>query len=32
MTNTNTTYATILGLSWNVLDIQDGMAILRFPD
>jgi len=32
MTATNTTYATILGLSWNVLDIKDGMAILRFPD
>jgi hypothetical protein len=32
MTATNTTYATILGLSWNVLDIQDGMAIMRFPN
>ena len=32
MTATNTTYATILGLSWNVLDIQNGMAIMRFPD
>jgi hypothetical protein len=32
MTNSNVTYAYILGLSWNVLDIQNGMAIMRFPN
>jgi len=32
MTGINTTYAYILGLSWNVLDIKDGMAIMRFPN
>jgi hypothetical protein len=32
MTATNTTYATILGLSWNVLDIKDGTVIMRFPN
>ena len=32
MTGVKTTYAYILGLSWNVLDIKDGYAILRFPD
>jgi len=31
-TGSNTTYAYILGLSWNVLDIKDGMAIMRFPN
>jgi len=31
MTGTNTTYAYILGLSWNVLDINNGLAIMRFP-
>lgn len=32
VTGENTTYAYILGLSWNVLDIADGVATLRFPD
>ena len=32
VTGENTTYAYILGLSWNILDIKDGLAILRFPD
>jgi hypothetical protein len=31
MTGSNTTYAYIIGQSWNVLDIADGIAILRFP-
>jgi len=31
MTNSNLTSAFILGMSWNVLDIQDGYATLRFP-
>ena len=31
MTNSNTTYAYIIGMSWNVLDIKDGLAIMRFP-
>jgi hypothetical protein len=32
MSGSNTTYANLLGLSWNILDIRDGIAILRFPD
>jgi hypothetical protein len=32
MTAENTTYAFVLGMSWNVLDIRDGYARLRFPD
>ena len=32
MTASNTTYATLLGLSWNILDINGGQATLRFPD
>jgi hypothetical protein len=32
MTGSNTTYANLLGLTWNILDIKDGLAILRFPD
>ena len=31
MTNSNLTTAFILGMSWNVLDIADGYATLRFP-
>jgi len=31
MTNSNLTTAFILGMSWNVLDIKDGYATLRFP-
>jgi hypothetical protein len=31
MTNSNVTYAFIVGLSWNVLDIKDGIATLRYP-
>ena len=32
MTGTNTTYAFVLGLAWNILDINNGIAELRFPD
>jgi len=32
MVGTNTTYANLLGLSWNILDIKDGIAMLRFSD
>jgi len=32
LTNSNQTYAYMIGMSWNVLDIQDGMAIMRFPN
>jgi hypothetical protein len=32
MTGSNLTFASILGMSWNVLDIADGIAILRFPN
>jgi hypothetical protein len=32
MTGVNTTYAYILGMSWNVMDINNGLAILRFPN
>ena len=31
MTNSNVTYAFVVGLSWNVLDIKDGIAMLRYP-
>jgi hypothetical protein len=27
-----TTYGKVLGLSWNILDIEGGRASLRFPD
>ena len=32
MTGSNVTYGTVLGLSWNILDIDRGRASLRFPD
>ena len=32
MTDSNTTYAYIIGMSWNVLDIKNGLAIMRFPN
>ena len=32
MTGSNTTYGAVLGLSWNILDIDGGRATLRFPD
>ena len=32
LSSTNTTYGAILGLSWNILDIEGGRASLRFPD
>jgi len=28
----NTTYASIIGMAWNILDIKNGIAMLRFPD
>lgn len=32
MTDSNTTYAYIIGMSWNVLDIKNGLAIMRYPN
>jgi len=32
MTGTRITYGFVIGLAWNVLDIADGIATLRFPN
>jgi hypothetical protein len=32
MSDSSTTFGSVLGLSWNILDIERGVAKLRFPD
>lgn len=32
MTNSNVTYGFVFGQAWNILDIEDGIAKLRFPN